>query len=373
MKHLGLLDTDRLLLLPIKYWSHHEFCFYLHDQMVELLVQYENCGAHNWVVDAFERAKEKHGIPDDNIDILDLLRQKGLVPLYRHHIVSHLVLGLTSDMLHFLYEALRCFEKRKFSVGFALLRKPLKENLLFLSWILGKEDDFLERFEKNNYSTLNGIDVSRRKEILSAAIDRLPTKEAFESSVLEEMIFSKTASQSFEPVWQRATHLITSQGAALRTEDLNINFIFHDNASDELYETLYQKLPYVLLYTIQVALECFSQVLPANEHTTSHLLLASMGAYECLFERRKASGVTAMLRRHLKPFLKCIHCQTQIKLTRENAIRMYFRESLECQKCGLPTPIPLYWIFARGNIKITRESMPKHILASITASDLGAS
>lgn len=371
MTHLGLLDPDRLALLPVEYWPHHEFCFYLHDQMAELLVQYESSGAHEWVVKAFDHAKKEHGIPNADIDILSILRQNELVPFYRHHIVSHLVFGLTTDMLHFLYEALICFEKRKFAVAFSLLRKPLKENLLFLSWLLGAEDDFIARFEKDNYTTLNGLDAPRRQEILSAAIARLSTKEAFAAELLEGMIFSKTHDHSFEPIWQRATHLITSQGVALRTEDLNINFIFHDTFSDDLYEALYRNLPYVMLYAIQVALECFARVLPSNEHTTSHLLLVSMGAYECLFDGRKRSGVTTMLRRHLKPFLKCIHCKAPTKLTRTNAIGMYLRELVECQKCGLATPMPLYWMFAQFNIKITRESEARHILAGIMEKDAG--
>jgi hypothetical protein len=356
MAQLGLIDPHRLALLPTKYWSHHEFCFYLHDQMTHLLVQYEASGVHNLVLDSFKKVRAEHQNLDSDVDILSLLREKDLDPLYRHHVVSHLVLGLTSDMLHFLYEALTCLEKRKFAVAFALLRKPLKENLIFLSWLLGSESDFLTRFEKDNYTTLNGLDSGRRQQILSAAIAKLPTSEAFSSDLLEGIIFSKTHAMSFEPIWQRATHLITSQGAALRTEDLNINFIFHDASSDDLYEVLYCNLPYVLLYAIQVALECFSRIAPSNQLSTSHLLIVSMGAYECLFDRRRRSGVTAMLTRNLKSFLKCSHCQAPVRLTRNNAVSMYLREHLSCQRCGLEMPFPLYWLFGQCNIKVERTS-----------------
>lgn len=131
MSSIGILDPERLVLLPPKHWRAHEFCFHLHDQMVELLVQYEASGAHKWVTDAFEKALADSNAKDVDIDLFQFMKQHGLLRHYKHHIVSHLTLGLTSDMLHFLYEALTCFEKRKFAVGFALLRKPLKENLLF--------------------------------------------------------------------------------------------------------------------------------------------------------------------------------------------------------------------------------------------------
>lgn len=363
MKTLGLLDVDRLVHIPLEYWSSHEFCFYLHDQMLELLVQYEASGAHQWVTNAFEEAVRKYGKKAEKIDIVEFLKDKELTPFYKHHLVCHLVFGLTSDMLNFLYESLRCFEKRKFAVAFSMLRKPLKENLLFLSWLLGNEDDFIARFEKNNYLTLNGLTQEQRQSIFSDAIARLQTSEAFAPDLLEGMLFSKTNPGSFEPIWQRATHLITSQGASLRTEDLNINFIFRDAGDDDLYEVLYRKLPYVMLYAIQIALECFARILPSNEHTTSHLILTSMGTYECLFERKRTVGVTKMLRSSLRQFIKCIHCGKPIRLSRDNAVGMYLREILVCQKCGLASPLPLYWLFSQANIKIDRKSSEGAILS----------
>lgn len=365
MKTLGLLDPDRLAHIPVGYRPSHEFCFYLHDQMLELLIQYEASGAHRWVTNAFKGVIQEHGKEAEDIDIFELLKEKKLVNFYKHHLVCHLVFSLTGDMLNFLYESLRCFEKRKFAVAFSLLRKPLKENLLFLSWLLGNEDDFINRFEKNNYITLNGLSPEQRQTIFTSAITKLPTSEAFAADLLEGLIFSKTNPRSFEPVWQRATHLITSQGAYLRTEDLNINFIFQDVWNDDLYAMLYEKLPYVMLYAIQVALECFARILPSNEHTTSHLILTSMGAYECLFERKRSVGVTKMLGRRLRAFITCIHCKKSIRLSPGNAIGMYLRETLECNNCGLASPLPLYWLFSQANIKIDRKSSTSSILAEL--------
>lgn len=363
MKPLGLVDPERLAQIPVNYWHSHEFCFYLHDRTLELLIQYEASGAHIWVTKAFEEVIQKYGKEAEDIDIFEFLKEKELVTFYKHHLVCHLVFGLTSDMLNFLYESLRCFEKRKFSVAFSLLRKPLKENLLFLSWLLGNEDDFINRFEKNNYITLNGLTSEQRQAIFTSAIARLPTSRAFAADVLEGLLFSKTNPHSFEPVWQRATHLITSQGAFLRTEDLNINFIFRDPWNDDLYTLLYEKLPYLMLYAIQVALESFARILPSNVHTTSHLILTSMGAYECLFERRRSVGVTKMLGRSLRSFITCIHCKKSIRLSRDNAIGMYLRETLECNSCGLTSPLPLYWLFSQANIKIDRGAGTSSILS----------
>lgn len=362
MRSIGLIDPQRLLLLPPKHWKAHEFCFHLHDQMVQLLVQYEASGAHQWVTNAFEKVLADSHAKNVDVDLFQFMKQHGLIREYKHHIVSHLTLGLTSDMLHFLYEALTCFEKRKFAVGFALLRKPLKENLLFLSWLLSDNDDFIARFENNTATALNNIKPEKRIQILSGAISRLATKDAFTVDLLHDMIYSKSHEKSFEPIWQRAMHLITSQGELLRTEDLNINFIFHDAGSDHLYELLYANLPYVLLYAIHVSLECFSQILRANEATVSHLILSTMGCYESLFLHGRQQNVARILTKNFRPFLNCLHCTTPLRLTRENAAEMYLRETLTCQKCGLASPFPLYWLLSHTKTKIVRENGATPIL-----------
>lgn len=365
MRSIGVLDPQRLVHLPPKHWKAHEFCFYLHDQMVQMLVQYEASGAHRWVMNAFKKVVADLNAEHIDIDLFQFMKQHGLLQQYKHHLVSHLTLALTSDLLHFLYEALTCFEKRKFTVGFALLRKPLKENLLFLSWLLTDSDDFIARFENNTATELNGIKPEKRIQIFSGAIDRLATKEMFAADLLHDIIFSKLHDKSFEPIWQRATHLITSQGTLLRTEDLNINFIFHDSGSDDFYDLLYANLPYVLVYTIQVALECFSQILRANEQTVSHLILSTMGCYESLFLYGRKQHVARLLAKNLRPFLNCLHCGTPLRLTRENAAKMYLKETLTCRKCGLASPFPLYWLLSHTKIKIIREHGATPILEEI--------
>jgi hypothetical protein len=354
MQQLHYLDTERLINIPQKYWAAHEFCFRTHDQMAHLLLQYESSEAHLWVSDTVRKILKEQPDRPEEIDLFQLLKAAGLEGPYKHHIVSHLVLSLTSDLLHFIYEALTCFEKRKFSVGYSLLRKPLKENLLFLAWILGDTEDFIARFEANNSKTLGGTLELQRVDIFRKAIAKLAISEAFSPDLIHDLIFSKTNPAGFEPVWQRASHLITSQGALLKTEDYAINFIFNDPASDHLYEHLYPQLPYLMIFAMQVVLESFSLILKANERTVSHLMLTTMGCYESLFIDSRKQHVARILNKSLKPFLKCIHCDAPFKIKRRNAPGIYLHESTDCESCGLSTDVPLYWLLAMGDAKIER-------------------
>lgn len=351
---LGIIDESRLVLVPPQYWAAHEFCFRMHDQITELLVQYEASGTHHWVSNAFQSALDQSKDVYGEVNIIKIMKDKQLVGMYKHHIVSHLVLALTSDMLHFIYEALRCFEKRKFAVGYALLRKPLKENLLFLVWILGDLDDFLKRFEADNYKSLNGSTEEQRILLLTKAIARLPTKDGFDPGQINSSIYSKTNTEGFEPIWQRASHLVTSHGNLLKTEDYNINFIFNDPASDHHYDFLYNELPKLMIFAVQVALECFGLVLQANERTVSHLIISTMGCYEAIFLPGRNQPIARLLNKSLKPFLKCIHCDSALRITKTNAPMVYLHEIIVCGSCRLSSDFPLYWLMAMAKMNIKR-------------------
>lgn len=354
--YLGKRPPESLENIPKHLRPHHEFCFYLHDQMVSLFAEYEAAGVHSWVSNGIVRAAAERGFEGD-LDVLDVLKKARLTEASKHLLLAHLVLGLSSDLLHFLYEGLYCLEKRKFAVALSLLRKPFKENMLFLAWLIGDADDFLARFEKDNYSTLNGLQAPRRRELLQLAVEQLAAKDAFDGELIERMVFSKEMPDGLEPLWQRATHLITSQGMTLRTEDLNINFIFNDVYSDHLYEVVYDHLPYLMLFLVQLSLRAFSELAKTNVATTNYLVVTSMGAYECLL----GSGPRPMSRfiiKSLKPVLNCLHCKTPLRLNRSRTLSLLLSERVECAACRLTNEFPLYWLMAQSNLQIVDDDLP---------------
>ena len=355
MHSLGIIEEQRLALLPEKYWASHEFCFYLHDRLVSLMLEYEQNGVQDIVSESFQNAIASHEKEFEDIDIIDFMKQNELLEPYRHHILSHVILGLTSDMLHFLYESLRCFEKRKFSVAFSLLRKPFKEHLLLLSWILADEEDFISRFEFNNHINFSGISKELRLEIISKAISKLHLKESFDAELIWDMIFSKKHPNGFEPTWQRATHLTTSQGELLKTEEYSFNFIFESAFDDYYYEFLHNKLPHIMLYLSQITIECFNRIHPVNKKTITHLTLTTMGVYEALFLDGRSVTISRMFQKELGDLLNCIHCNSKLQIRKRNAPEFYLHERIHCENCGLVSEVPLYWIMAKSNMNIVED------------------
>lgn len=355
MYSIGYLDQDRLKFIPPRYWAAHEFCFFLHDRILSLMLEYETSDVHNTVFNAVQNAIDKSEHKVESLDLIDFLKNTELFEEYKHHILSHVIIGLTSDMLNFLYEALSCFEKRKFSVAFSLLRKPIKDHLLFLSWILADEEGFISGFESEPHLKFDRISKENRLDIMKKAISKLYVKSAFEPELLWDIIFSKDHSNGFEPTWQRATHLITSVGELIKTEKYSFNFIFENPSNDDYYEFLHSKLPYIMLYLSQVTLECFNRISPLNEKTVNHLMIITMGCYESLFLDGRSQKISPMLQRQLGDLLTCIHCGSKLKIGKNNAPEFYLHERIYCKKCGLTSEVPLYWILAKSKMTLTQE------------------
>ncbi|MGN6210028.1 hypothetical protein [Asticcacaulis sp.] len=127
MRLIGLIDPNRIKNIPFKHQAQHEFCFHLHDLMAQLLVEME---ANDDGVSFNIETEEDLHLFKSGIHPLDFLAQSGREALERRAVINHMSRALYADMLHFIYEGLIALEKRKFSVAFALLRKPFKEGML---------------------------------------------------------------------------------------------------------------------------------------------------------------------------------------------------------------------------------------------------
>jgi len=355
LRYVSYLELDRLIAIPERHWPAHEFSFYLHDQLLHMLTQYEEGDAHNLVVQAFMEATKGQEDKFEGVDILEFLKKNDLVRPYEHHILSHVTLAVVRDMLHFIYEALSAFEKRKFSVGFSLLRKPLKEHLFFLCWVLADKEDFISRFEGNNHQTLNNVGKERKLELFDKAIWKVATPSLFSSELIWNMIYAKSHARSLEPLFQRATHLVTSMGDLLKTEDYSLNFVFVHPGEDYFFDRLYDVLPYILIFTAQVSLAVFNRIHNVNSLTYSHMVLCTMGCYEAIFSDSKSQTIAKMLNNNLGELLKCAHCKKPLRINRGNAVGIYLREQAICRSCRVETPLPLYWLFGLVNLNLVND------------------
>jgi len=340
-----LIARNRLGWIPRELRLAHEYCFFLHDECARLLVEYEGAEAHvvsfqfRDKADAttFEELAAKH-------DAISAMRSSGYEAEARRVILNQITMAMVSDCLHHIFEALRCLEKRKVIVALNLLRKPLTDNLLYLSWMLGDEDQFYEAFStRSPQGITSSILKSRRAEILSKALGKTAVSEALDVEFIDASLFQQAHPAGLQLLFQHAVHLVTVQRLELRTTAENFNFIFKNYGDDDLYELLYGVLPYVLDYLAHVIFGLFERMAPMDSAgKQAFMVRSSLGL--CLIQEGDIQ-TTALEALEGLTLLQCPDCQSSLKITPHNAARLALTETFRCTACRRIQPFPFSWMF----------------------------
>ena len=358
MKHLGLIPRNRLKELPGSVRAAHELCFFLHDECLRALAEYEKAGAHQETVrfkneDDFSRFKE---LAEDN-DTISVMQKLGYHHVSKKVILNTISMAMISDCLHHIYEALRCFEKRKSIVGFNLLRKPLKENLLYLSWMHGRRDEFYCQFMQGDSKYLAQSNIgSDRRGIYSDAIQQMPQGDVFDADRIESLIYDRSERYGFELFFQHAVHLVTIRYPELRTEPENFNFIFKDPRDDDLYELIYINLPYLMLFMSHVVIGVFHQMSAMDETSRTLFGIRSMLAYS-LVVSPEGDDVLQRFHKTIDYLPRCRNCNRECKLTPYNSAQMLFRAVFRCTYCRKKTPF-VFFLFPEYQ-RFLEEAIPE--------------
>jgi hypothetical protein len=343
---INYLDLDRLVLIPSRQRARHEFCFYLHDIMVGLLKEAE---AHRvaTVKYVFRDEVEKNAFKERN-DPLAFFIENGRRDIAKQVALNQVSLALYADLLHFVCEALKALEKRKFTVAFTLLRKPLKQSLMFATWMRADDEDFFTQFERSpaDHMEEKNLPKERQIELLERAIACIENPNLFNANLIYSIIFDKNSETGLAPLFDKATHLVTSRGRYMRTEELNFNFIFKNPQDNDIYETVYLGLGYVLMYLVLLQVSLYSRMCTVEKSFCDWVLLTSLGSYPSLFTKGR-SPLVDMLNDNLTEFLICPHCRTPVKIRKSEAARFFITENLRCLHCSNDHHFPLFWLMSK--------------------------
>jgi hypothetical protein len=346
MRALGFIPRQRLKNIPPDLRVRHEYCFFLHDECVRALKEYEEANAHVVSIEFQSKitAEQFQKIAKDR-DTIEALRATGYPNEAKRVILNHITMAMVSDCLHHIFEGLRCLEKRKFVVALNLLRKPLKDNLLYLAWMLGDEDDFYRVFTSGNLEDLTHRKLGNvRIDILSKAIGKTGIAAMFDPALLNELIYDRRSSEGFELLFQHAVHLITDSNIELRTSSENFNFIFKSPSEDDIYEMSYKWLPYILLFLSHVILGLFDRMKSMDDGARDGILIRSVYGY-ALIEDAEWPTILAELKGALSKSVRCANCRANLNVTRYNAIKIAITDSFQCTSCGKKNALLFSYIF----------------------------
>lgn len=346
MRHIGLIPRNRLSNIPPELRVRHEFCFFLHDQCVQILKEYEDAEAHFVTLDLQSSitAQQFQEILDAE-DPITALRRTGFPNEARRVIINQVTMALAADLLHHLFEGLRCLEKRKVIVAMNLLRKPLKDNLLYLAWMLGDEDHFYNEFTKGDPERLTQQRLGNvRVNIISKAIARTRVGSLVDATLLNGLLYDRRNVHSgLEELFQHAVHLITIRHIELRTSPENFNFIFKNYEDDDIYYTIYSCIPYVLLFMSHVLASLFDRMRPMDRGSLDAFCLRSLYGFS-LLEDVQSEWAHNLFESALRQSVTCRSCHSPLTVTRYNRIRILLTDSFRCTSCRRVNAFPFSWL-----------------------------
>jgi hypothetical protein len=155
--------------LPQKHRYAHRYSIFLHDLMVGMFKAAEDAGVFSVRLDCTpEEVESLQGL--EGQALYEWIEQKK--PEARIMVdYKSIIAGVTSDFCHFILEASKASARGKLSVAYSLLRKPLRDNLFVLEWLLADGQDFLTRFADRSPEAIafQNLSVDRRKEIIGLA------------------------------------------------------------------------------------------------------------------------------------------------------------------------------------------------------------
>ena len=348
---LGMIEPNRLANIPPAYRAHHEFCFHLHDSMLSI---FKDLAQHNYPTVRLDfedpSEAERFTAVDDPISYLLANDQRDLAKTLS---VGQAMMAVLSDFFNFIYEALIALEKRKFVVALALLRKPLKENLLYLTIMLVDDEAFFNGLENSPARSFGhpGIQDTHRRDYFRRAKAMIPFGDFVDPEMLHDIIFDVGFDNGLAPLFDKATHLVTGR-SQIATEDLNLNFIFKNPADNDIYQTIYKQLSYILLYAMLLEIELFKKAGFEVDRLANWFSLTGLGSYSGLFGRGACSVCNSM-NRLLKPFLTCPHCDNPVRIRKSEAARFFTSHKLFCRNCNHEHDFPLFWLLAKSKWSIS--------------------
>jgi hypothetical protein len=240
--------------LPEKYSQRHEYCINVYNQITSLIVSIEKSGVLK------SPMKLKEGDTIDNLselsglDLYNWLKEKDYSDVILEMNYKECFAALSTDMLQFILTSLNCSEKGQLNVTYALLRKPLKDNLFYLEYLLAYPGEYLKRFNDPKNVEILAFDSKQPEEIkriIKGAIEKV-VLPGYDENYMYDLRYNKKNSNGFEQVFELANHLITKH-QFYRTEEGNFNFIFSDKiAKESQWDFLYLNLPILMLYIFQI-------------------------------------------------------------------------------------------------------------------------
>ncbi|WP_340031139.1 hypothetical protein NSQ20_25530 [Paenibacillus sp. FSL K6-1122] len=253
--------------IPEEFHHSHDYFIDLLDSIRNILVEADSLDLRKFSLTINLAKEEYEKISHGEISLYECLMSNGHGNLVNQITKREVFFALVADFCNFIYEALECSEKRKLTVTFSLLRKPFKDNLLLLEWLLADENDFIENFNSSDSENIapDKISKERKIEIIKKA-EILANTNLNSYEEIYNLRYTKSITYGLERIWNQANHIVTTV-KHYKTSSSNLNFVFTDeNALLEQWKALYKLLHILMYHSTEVIISLFEKLFAENSN-----------------------------------------------------------------------------------------------------------
>ena len=257
--------------LPEEHWHKQNFCWYIHDIIISI---FRDCIENDKLNTNVTFKDEDHARRFNRTDNqLKWLYENGYADKADIIISKQVFYGILSDMFHFIYESLSAIEKGKIAVSLALLRKPFRDNLLYLEWLLGNPKEFIGLVYKGDIDAyaIEYIDTEKKKQIIKNALCLIDNKDFFSKmneKVYYDLRYNYEAGNSLQGAWNKANHLVTTK-PGIRSAEFNFVFL-NEEIHVEFVDYYFRQVPHLLFYTYCLVIKLYNNLIRRVATSTSY-------------------------------------------------------------------------------------------------------
>ncbi len=336
------IEDKEKVALPKKYHNVNNLCAIIYDQLTEIFVA-DNYKGLNWAT--FKLDKNKQLLVDElqrnEIHVLEWLKANDLTDELTSVLTKHITMSLVSDFVNFIYESLSNAKRGKMTVAYALLRKPLTDELLILEQLLYDPHEFIQRFyhsgEPTDYDpSKNTID---KRAIIRNALTKAKPNVIFTEDLIYELRYDKSSAAGINGISNHALHIVTSD-KHYKTKNQNLNFVFSVEKDIKNYwDHYYYFVPYLLMYSVSIIDNIIFNYLPDKDNQNLRAVKSFRRLVGLvLWTERIKQNTKRANKKMFDAFallikLDCKKCKKTIEFTKPDFELFFEAEVLICPKC----------------------------------------
>lgn len=341
MKPILAIEKGDDIFLPKKYHKINNLCAVIYDQLTEIFKEYNYKELSHTTVDFKGNTKLIQEFKKGKIHPLDWLKENELNNEIEIIITKQIVLAVASDFINFMFESMYCAKRSKMTVAYALLRKPITDELLIFEQLLSDRKEFINRFfHSGNPEDYDPSDKNLdKKAIIQHAIDKLRINIFPSSEFIYDLRYNKSFDAGINGISNHALHIVTKD-KNYKTSEQNLNFVFSNKSDiDKYYEHYYNLVPYLLIYSVSVIDELIFSLLTDEDNQNLKTVkefrrligLILLTEYTNVTQKRKNKSLFRALTNEL--IFVCPKCGKENKIDRADCEMFFEMETFLCSKC----------------------------------------